>query len=157
MVWGGITSKGTTPLVFLKWDGTGMDAGDYQRQVIRLVARLLEQDPFKDIMFMQDNAPIHNARTTKQLIERRGIEKFPEGDMAWPANSPDLNPIENVWAWMKYRLAAMNEYPTTVEMMQEILNQLWKEVTPEFCQRFTDGYRRRLEKVVAAQGYTTKY
>ena len=157
MVWGGISSKGTTPLLFLEWEGTGMNAADYQKQVIRPVARLLSQEPFKDMMFMQDYAPIKNARTTSQLIARRGIKKFPEGDMSWPANSPDLNPVENVWAWMKQRLAAMDTYPTSVESMKAKLTELWNEITPGFCQRFTDGYQERLEKVVEAQGYTTKY
>ena len=121
------------------------------------MARLLSQEPFEDVMFMQADALVQKPGTTNKLIDRRGIKNIPEGDMSWPANSPDLHPFENVWGWMKQRLAAMDEYPTSVESMKAKLTELWNEITPGFCQRFTDGYQARLEKVVEAKGYSTKY
>jgi len=50
----------------------------------------------KGHIFMQDGAPAHAADSTElELLERR-IES-----LGWPPYSPDLNPIENVWDWMK--------------------------------------------------------
>jgi transposase len=53
-------------------------------------------------IFMHDNAFVHIARIIKALLEDLGVEV-----MAWPLYSPDINPIENLWALMKaeiYRL-----------------------------------------------------
>src|SRR5437763_1055272 len=49
-----------------------------------------------DMKFMQDNAPIHTAGKVKRWLKESGIEVID-----WPLYSPDLNPIEIVWAWIK--------------------------------------------------------
>jgi len=47
-------------------------------------------------IFMQDNAPSYSYKSTVQDLIERGIQCI-----NWPPFSPDLNPIENVWNWMK--------------------------------------------------------
>ena len=49
--------------------------------------------------FQQDNAPCHTALSIKQYINEKGFNLMP-----WPARSPDLNPIENLWSWMDCKL-----------------------------------------------------
>jgi hypothetical protein len=48
-----------------------------------------------NFIYQQDNCPVHTARTIQQWFERNNIETLP-----WPANSPDMNPFENVWGWL---------------------------------------------------------
>ena len=54
--------------------------------------------PFKDYFskYKQDNAPCHKSKTVNFFFSDNGIEFLP-----WLARSPDLNPIENVWAVLK--------------------------------------------------------
>ena len=50
-------------------------------------------------IFMHDNAPVHTACIIKQILEELHIQV-----MLWPPYSPDLNPIENLWAIMKQEI-----------------------------------------------------
>ena len=63
----------------------------------------LEVDDLRDITFQQDNARPHTAYLTRDWLKDAATEHgFTV--MEWPAISPDLNPIENLWAWLKLEL-----------------------------------------------------
>jgi len=53
-----------------------------------------------DFILQQDNAPIHTAKIVKKFITDSNIQY-----LVWPPQSPDLSPIENVWAWLKMKIA----------------------------------------------------
>src|SRR5262249_55954312 len=92
--WGAISVHGT--IRFHLWDNQNLDGALY-RWIIR--AKLLRQankKMGKCWRFQHDNDPKHTANATK---EEHGIEV-----LNWPPNSPDLNPIENLWAWMKRKV-----------------------------------------------------
>ncbi len=56
---------------------------------------------FKDahFIFQQDLAPAHTAKSTKSWLNNHGV-----GVLDWPANSPDLNPTENIWSIVKRKM-----------------------------------------------------
>ena len=58
--------------------------------------RLVKKDHDIDLILMQDGAPGHAAGDTKEDLRERGVIV-----MEWPPYSPDLNPIERVWHYMK--------------------------------------------------------
>ena len=57
-----------------------------------------DMDP-RHVLFQQDNAPIHNTKSMKQWFKQQIFDL-----LQWPAQSPDLNPIEHMWALVKKRL-----------------------------------------------------
>ena len=87
-------------------------------------------DPEKDMYFMHDNAAIHKARIVKKYLEDEEIDVLP-----WPARSPDLNPIENVWAlmqkqnfgWCKYQ-HAQKAVCTLLSLLQKSLQQKCRQI-----------------------------
>ena len=83
---------------------------------------------------MQDNAPPHSARATMAFLENQHVNV-----MAWPAVSPDLNPIENVWAHIKCELRQRPQAQNSDELFG-MLEDIWMriDVTP-----FTASMRRR--------------
>ena len=101
---------------------------------------------------MHDNAPAHVSELVTEYLERKGIEFID-----WPPYSPDLNPIENIWHWMKHVLET--EYPVcnSAEEIEERFFQIWQKITPEMCANYCAHYERRLEAVIKARGGYTKY
>ena len=55
--------------------------------------------PGNDYLFQDDNAPVHRARSTKEYLARTHLK-----NMSWPAQSSDLNVIENIWLYIKRKL-----------------------------------------------------
>ena len=76
--------------------------------------------------------------------------------MDWPGNSPDLNPIENLWNWMKDRLQELRV--SSVAVLMEEIKKLWVQATPvELLQNLLDSMPKRIQMVMDAKGDMTKY
>ena len=100
---------------------------------------------------MEDGAPGHRAKTTQKWHADHGIELF----QGWPGNSPDLNPIENLWSQMKH--LQRNERATSAEGLKKIARKVWKAITPEYLVSLYESMPRRIAAVIEAQGGHTKY
>ncbi len=81
-----MSSAGVGPLCFLK---TNVTAPVYQDILLPSADQLFKD---ADFIFQQDLAPAHTAKSTKSWLNDHGV-----GVLDWPANSPDLNLIENLY------------------------------------------------------------
>jgi len=102
----------------------------------------------EEIVFVQDNCSIHTARVVKEWFEEhQEILVVP-----WPAKSPDLNPIQNVWADMAREWKHVS--PNDHLIFDQCLTS-WEAVTARFCQASVDSMRRGLEEVIRLEGHWT--
>ena len=77
--------------------------------------------------------------------------------MEWPAQSPDLDPIENLWNHLKRRMAEYDqESKGTIELWERVQIE-WDKIEPEVCQNLIESMPKCVEAVIKAKGGYTKY
>ena len=101
--------------------------------------------------FPTDGAPCHRARTVTNHFESCGVSLLKN----WPGNSPDISPIENLWALMKAEVRKKNI--TSLPQMREELVYLWNNMKIEWCQKLADSLPKRLAEVKLKKGNAIKY
>ena len=101
--------------------------------------------------FQQDGAPCHQAKMVKQWFRENGIEV-----LDWPGNSPDLNPIENLWTILKKKVSLRR--PTNTKDLQDAVQSVWcLDITMALCKNLVDSMPKRIKQVLKNNGRSTKY
>jgi len=75
----------------------------------------------------------------------------------WLANSPDLNPIENVWRDIRVLIRKQPILPKTKAELQQSILGYWETYPQENCQKLISFLQRRCAAVIESKGYATKY
>ncbi|CAJ0946856.1 unnamed protein product [Ranitomeya imitator] len=148
MVWGAMSAAGVGPLCFIKGR---VNAASYQEILEHFMlpsAEMLYGD--EDFIFQHDLAPAHSAKTTGKWFTDHGITV-----LNWPANSPDLNPIENLWDIVKRKLR--DARPNTLDELKAAIEASWASITSQQCHRLIASMPRRIEAVISAKGFPTNY
>jgi hypothetical protein len=149
-VWAGISYHGKTDLFFFTGN---MDAPFYRdilkERLLPDARRMFGDRPW---IFQQDGDPKHNSNLAQTWL-RKHVRFIAKGD--WPANSPDLNPMENLWAYLQQRVYARE--PRTLAGLQRIIQEEWDATPIELVRRLVDSMPRRLAAVQYKDGGHTSY
>ena len=147
MVWRCFSALGTGPI----------------HKIIGIMDRFVYKDIMEDVMlphaewemplkwiFQQDNNPKHTSKVVKQWFKGKNITI-----MGWPAQSPDLNPIENLWEIIDNKIERTN-VKTSEELFEQI-NKAWREIDMRIVDSLIESMPRRMKAVIKSKGGPTKY
>jgi transposase len=150
-LWGCMTAKGVGFMA--KIDG-GLDAHMYTQILAGEMLQTLEWYGMErdEITFQHDNDPKHTAIRTKIWLLESGLRV-----LDWPAQSPDLNPIEHLWAELKKRVRNRERPPTTLEELWNAIEEEWEGIPPDFCLKLIDTMPARISDVLKTKGGNTTW
>ena len=163
MFWGAFTWGAHTQLVVVSQDPTSDRKGVTARVILEMYQEHLPQILEVGQKFVQDNAPVHTAYIVDEWVEEwcreHGVEVI-----EWPPYSPDLSPIENVWAILKQRLykqfpelASLLKSKASLEMLINAAKHVWDTFEDEELENLIDSMPDCIEAVVQAKGWYTRY
>lgn len=150
-VWGAVSWRGVGPIRIVNGNLT---AAKYQTQLIYDVANMCTFQGARrkeKMIFQQDNARPHSAQSTSQFLVQSGVQT-----LEWPANSPDLNPIEEVWAHVARRVRSYGE-PTNVAQYWQWVQSEWQRTPIDYVRSIIRSIPNRLQEVIANHGDYTHY
>ena len=117
---------------------------DYQ-QILKdgLIPTIEEQYPQANAIFQQDLEPCHKSKSTKKYLTERNIEILP-----WPANFPDLNPIENVWSDIKKAIRNEKVLPRTKAELKYVMTRVWNNFSENTIDKLITLMPRKCAEVM---------
>lgn len=105
-----------------------------------------------DIIFQQDNDRKHVSKRAKAWFSEKGIELLP-----WPSKSPDMNIIEHPWDQLDDRVRARVPPPSNLDQLWVALQEEWAKLGKEYLEALYGSIPRRIQALLKARGWYTKY
>ncbi|GBO06682.1 Transposable element Tcb1 transposase [Araneus ventricosus] len=144
MVWGCLAANGVGNFHFC----TGTIKTPDSIRVLELNLRPPVQRLFgrKRYLFQQDNPRSHTAKITR-------TKRVPV--LEWPAASPDISPIENIWRILKRNIAQRR--PRNIQQLQDYLRKEWEKISTDTLSRLVSSMPKRLSAVIRRTGDVTSW
>lgn len=150
MVWGCMSARGVGTMLIVNGK---IDSYKYCETIEEgIYSSLPKLFPEENFVFMHDYAPAHNSKFTKEWLQDHDIEM-----LSWPSNSPDLNPIENLWRQMKIRIRQVHPLPRTKAELIAVIKDVWNNFPSTKCAELVKSMPERLAEVISKKGFGTKY
>lgn len=146
MVWAAFGSGGKTDIVFMNGR---QDSRKYQEVLEKHLLPTAPQICGQNWRFQQDNAPIHTSRSTKAWFEAKNVSV-----LDWPARSPDLNPVENLWGVLARKVYKGCRQFSNVADLKQSIQQCWAEIDNSLLERLIASMPHRVFHVINKNGNT---
>ena len=149
MVWAGISYFWKTELSIILGR---LDSNKYQNILDEHLMPFINQIGLSNVIFQQDNAPVHTSRSTKDWLTSKNIDL-----LEWPALSPDLNPIENLWGILVREVYKDGKFFASVLELKNAIIQAWTQVDQNIIKRLISSMENRVNEVIDKKGQCINY
>jgi transposase len=150
MHWGCFSRQGVGPIVPLQGSATGATHVEILRKYV--VPTMHRMFPNGDGLFQEDNATPHRSKIATAFRAEKDLHI-----LSWPAQSPDLNPIENLWAEVKKNIYKRKKKPSNLAELEKFVQKEWKAIPKCLIENLVDSMPERIQAVISAEGGATKY
>lgn len=147
MVWGCFSWNGVGPIYRIT---DTMTRFEYKNILETIMLPYAEENMPLLWVFQQDNDPKHTSRYVKDWFQQNKIKL-----LDWPSQSPDLNPIENLWGDLKKRISTQSFQ--NKDQLWDFVQKAWYEIPIDTCRKLVSSMPKRIQKVVANKGGYTGY
>lgn len=151
MIWGAFSGYHKSPIVIIP---TGRrTAADFVNIVYEgaLFSFYSLHDRSNDMSLMEDGAPVHRSSLSNRWREAQSMAK-----LNWPPNSPDLNPIENLWKIVKDQVQNKHR-PRDRDQMASAVQREWNGVSRDVLDTLISTMPYRMKAVIDAQGGSSRW
>ncbi|KAE8741985.1 hypothetical protein FOCC_FOCC012464 [Frankliniella occidentalis] len=132
-----------------KWNNE--NEGRYRDEILAVHVQA-ELEQLDDLILMQDNARPHVANVCRRWLDEHEVPV-----MDWPAMSPDQNPIEHCWDWLKRRVRKWQPRPGNMLELYNVAVEVWESMPQEYVDALIMSCRNRCAEVIRARGGNTRY
>ena len=149
MIWGAFAGGQKSKLVFMLKDRrSAKDFVEvvYEGELFHFMVKV------PNAVLMEDGAPVHRSKICEEWRQLRLLEK-----LNWPANSPDLNPIENLWKILKDAVQRNKACPRNIDGLKVVLEREWKSISETKLLQLCHSMPSRLQAVIDANGGHTRW
>ena len=147
LVWGCFSANGLGPLV----EVNGIMKAHSYKEILDVVMLPHAQNKMpKDWVFQHNNDLKHTSHVVKDFLGEQNVVVLP-----WPAQSPDLNPIEHLWN--ELGKAVGWQIHSNQDKLKAHLYEEWGKIDPGLIRTLIESMPRRCEAVIASRGLPTKY
>ena len=131
-----------------------MKKEDYLRLLTTHLPEIVDKCayPIEEIWFQHDNEAKHTAKIVQEWLEQQQFSVI-----EWPAQSPDLSPIENLWAKMKKSLRNYEDPPKDKAEVWERIQDTWAGINRDLMKNLVESMPRRITNVLKSKGLWSKY
>ncbi|CAG2190337.1 unnamed protein product [Mytilus edulis] len=150
MIWGCITYHGVGTITVVEGNINALKYIEIiDNNLWPVVVRHFPDDNY---VFQDDNAPVHRARSVQDFRRETGLKS-----MNWPAQSPDLNIIENCWWVLKRELQKRTQNINNTKDLEREIRDIWDKLTVTYLKSLYNSIPRRILRVMRNKGNITKY
>ena len=126
-----------------------MNAMQTMLSIVSVLSPFLAETNFKDNIVIMDNAAPHTVKSVQEFMKSQGIEYVHFGggtqpiEYGFPPNSPDLNPIENIFGTLQARVDV--EKPRTENELIKVVEKCWKEIPMSHVRSTIRSIKKRMK------------